>query len=78
MGTNIDPDLHQVLQQYRDNMECPMEDIAVALWGVGDSGPVSLSDSQIVELAARKISMLKKMLMATGFNEKMLAAVMEE
>lgn len=59
MGTNIDPDLHRSLQEYRDNMECPMEDLAVSLWGVGDGGPVGLSDSQIVELAARKVTMLK-------------------
>lgn len=73
----IDPDLHDSLQDYRDNMECPMEDLAVALWGVGDDGP-SLTDAELVELAARKINMLKKMLLATGFKPEMLKAVMEE
>jgi hypothetical protein len=74
----IDPDLHSALQEYRDKMECPMEDLAVALWGVGDNGPTGLSDGEIVEVAARKIILLKKLLVAAGFNEKMLTAVMEE
>ena len=76
--SNIDPDLHERLQEYRDRMECPMEDLAVALWGVGDNGPTGLSDSEIIETAARKINMLKKLLLASGFNDKMLIAVMEE
>lgn len=76
--TKIDPDLYRALQEYRDNMECPMEDLAVSLWGVGDNGPTGLSDSEIVEMAARKVTMLKKLLLASGFNDKMLSAVMEE
>ena len=75
---DIDPVLHDSLQEYRDRMECPMEDLAVALWGVGDNGPTHLSDSEIIETAARKINMLKKLLLASGFNDKMLIAVMEE
>ena len=74
----IDAGLHESLQEYRDKMECPMEDLAVALWGVGDDGPVGLSDSEIVEAAARKINTLKKLLLASGFNADMLKAVMEE
>lgn len=73
--SNIDPDLHRSLQDYRDKMECPMEDLAVAIWGVGDDG-VMLSDDQIVEVAARKITMLKEMLIASGFKKEMLKAVM--
>lgn len=75
---SVDLDLHDSLQQYRDRMECPMEDLAVALWGVGDDGPTGLSDSEIVERAARKIELLKKLLLASGVNAGMLKAIMEE
>ena len=73
--SNFDPDLHRSLQEYRDKMECPMEDLAVAIWGFGNDGP-ALSDDQIVEFAARKITMLKEMLIASGFKKEMLKAVM--
>ena len=66
--------------EYRDRMDCPMEYLSVALWGVGEPGPkqINLSDAEIVEIAARKIETLKKMLLATGFNAELLKAIIEE
>lgn len=63
--------------EYRDRLDCPMEDLTVALFGVGDSAPVPLEDWQIVERAATKIKMLKEMVLATGMNEALLKACME-
>ena len=76
--TNIDPDLHQSLQEYRDKMELPMENLAYAIYGTMNPENGPFNDDELVEMATRKINMLKKMLIATGFNEKMLRAVMEE
>ncbi len=74
---NIDPDLHRSLQDYRDKMEWPMETLADAIWDKRpENGP--FEDNEIVEIAVRKINMLKKMLLATGFKPEMLKAVMEE
>jgi hypothetical protein len=75
---SIDPDLHESLQHYRDRMEGPMEHLAYAIYGTmnPDNGP--FEDDELVVAAIRKINMLKKMLLATGFNERMLKAVMEE
>lgn len=61
---------------YQDRMDFPMENLAIAMWGI--DGPEGLPDHEIVEIAARKITMLKKMILATGFSERMLKAVMEE
>lgn len=62
--------------EYRMEMDLPMEDLTVALFGVGGD-PVPLEDWQIVERAAAKIKMLKEMLLATGLNENLLKACME-
>jgi len=53
-----------------------MENLAVSLWGA--DGPEGLQDHEIIEIAARKIIMLRKMILATGFSEKMLEAVMDQ
>jgi hypothetical protein len=48
----------------------------MAIWGhagVRDS----MDDSEIIGLAARKITILRTMLVASGFNENMLNAIME-
>lgn len=76
--TNIDPDLHRSLQEYRDRMEWPMENLAQSIWGDDQPENFSFEHDNIIEAAARKISMLKKMLLATGFKAEMLKAVMEE
>jgi hypothetical protein len=63
---------------YQDKMDFPVENLAIAIWGNGGGGPEGLGDNEIVEIAARKINTLKKMLLATGFSEQMLKAIMEE
>jgi hypothetical protein len=62
--------------EYQDRMDFPMENLAIAMWGI--EAPELLPDNEIVEIAARKINTLKKMVLATGFSEKMLKAIMEE
>lgn len=78
MADNIDPQLHQSLQEYRDRMEMPIENLTYAIYGTmnPDNGP--FNDDEVVEVAVRKINMLKKMLLASGFNKDMLKAVLEE
>jgi hypothetical protein len=65
-------------REYRDSMDCPMEDLAVALWGVTGDGPGPLKDAQIVEWAARKITMMRDMLKATGMNEALIQATLDK
>jgi hypothetical protein len=64
-------------QTYQERMDFPMQNLAISLWDVAN-GPNGLDDPEIVEAAARKINTLKKMILATGFSEKMLKAIMEE
>jgi len=66
----------QEAMKYCDRMDFPMEAIATAMWGI--DGPEGLRDHEIAEIAARKIVMLKKMILATGFNENMLKIMMED
>jgi len=49
--------------EYRDQMEGPMENLAVTLI-TGDT--VFETDAEIVELAARQFSVVYKLLLATG------------
>lgn len=67
-------------EEYRMSMDCPMEDLAVALWGTGESLPrhANLKDHQIIEVAARKIELLRSMLLACGVNADMLKAIMDD
>lgn len=78
VDTNIDPDLHESLQRYRDRMELPMENLAYAIYGTMNPENGPFNDDELVEMATRKINMLRKMLLASGFNPDMLKAVMEE
>ena len=64
------------LEKYKDDLDMPMECLAVELYGV--LGDRQLGDPEIVEHAIKKIRMLKKMMLATGFSESMLQACMEE
>lgn len=68
----------QIALDYQVRMNFPVENLAIAMWGIADGGPEGLDDDEIVERAARKILMLKKMVLATGLSEAMLKAVMEE
>ena len=62
-------------ENYKEDMQFPVANLAIAMYG---KQAVVCSDVDIVEAAARKINMLKRMILATGFNEAMLAAIMEE
>lgn len=63
-------------REYRDSMDLPMEDLAFAMWGVSDQ-PEARDDAAIVEHAARKVKMLKDMILATGMSPELLKACME-
>jgi hypothetical protein len=68
----------QAALDYQDKMNFSVENLAIAMWGINEGGPKGLDDDEIVERAARKITMLKKMVLATGFSEQMLKIMMEE
>lgn len=78
MVKDIDEDLHLSLQEYRDRMELPMENLAYAIYRTMNPENGPFNDDELVETATRKINMLKKMLLATGFKPEMLKAVMED
>ena len=61
---------------YRDKMEFPMENLAIQLEKIGFMD--RKNDDELVEVAARKLSTLYKMLLASDVNEKILKAVMAE
>jgi len=63
--------------EYRDSMDGPMEDLAVSMWGVGDSGPPGLSDAEIVMWASRKITMFRQMLKATGMSDALIQSTLD-
>lgn len=62
---------------YRDNMEWPMENLALALKSCGFDRQ-QLDDSELVDVATRKIKTLFEMVLATGMSRKLLEAVMKE
>lgn len=64
---------------YGDRMDIAMENLAVAPWGSGNSQPIEgLPGNEIVEIAARKINTLKKIVLSTGLNKELLDIIMEE
>lgn len=68
------------LQEYRDNMEVPMELLAMSMGELGilHDDNAGLMDHEMVELATRKLRVMHKMLLATGMSEALLKAVMSE
>jgi hypothetical protein len=62
--------------QYRCDMDFPMENLTIELFGDCKIEPEPMSDDQIVEHATKKIKMLKEMLISTGFSDKLLQACM--
>jgi hypothetical protein len=68
----------QAALEYQSKMDFPLENLSIAMWGISDTSPQRLDDAEIVERAARKIIMLKKMVLAKGFSEEMLKIIMEE
>ena len=67
----------QFLQQYRDNMDPVIEELGATLGDLGYTRE-GLRDSELVEVAARKLRTLHAMLLAAGLHENMLKAVMAE
>ena len=65
-----------LLRDYKDKMDLPMESLSSALWGI--KAPEILPDDEIVEVAARKIRLLKSMLISAGVSEDIIKAIMEE
>jgi len=65
------------LQKYRDDMDLPMEILASTLGELGWKGE-SAADSEVVEVATRKLRVLHSMLLASGITAGMLQAVMAE
>jgi len=53
-----DPD-----QEYRYNMEMPMENLGIALFGYDGHPDGPMKDPELVEIAARKINMLSKLVL---------------
>lgn len=62
---------------YRLQMEFPMESLAIKLNSLGFKGE-RLSDAQIVEIATNKLQILRNMLVAAGVSEEIVKAVMSE
>jgi hypothetical protein len=60
-------------QTYRDLMDSPLEELAVAIWGVS-SGVSPMDDHEIVSRAAGKVKM---MLEATGMSPALLKSCLE-
>lgn len=58
------------------NLNLSVEDLSMAIWGSSDIRS-EVDDADIIGIAARKIMILRNMLVASGFNENMLKAIME-
>lgn len=63
-------------EQYRTQMDMPIECLGVALYGV-EGNDTRLKDYEIVDEAIKKIALLKKLLIASGMNENMLDIIMK-
>ena len=63
-------------QAYQELMNDPVEELATVIWGVS-SGVAPMDDHEIVSQAARKIKMMKDMLLATGMSPALLKACLE-
>lgn len=58
------------------NLNLSIEDLSMSIWGSSDIRS-EVDDADIIGIAARKIMILRNMLVASGFNENMLKAIME-
>ena len=63
--------------EYRNNMEFPIDNLTIALFGYGNEDAPNLEHHELVEHAAKKITMLKQMVVALGLSEKMLKIILE-
>ena len=68
---------YEFLQQYRDNMDPVIEELGATLGDLGYTKE-GLRDSELVEVATRKLRTLHSMLLASGLHANMLKAVMAE
>jgi hypothetical protein len=59
----------------KDKMDFPMESLTSALWG--NNAPKALTDNETIEIAARKIRLLKSMLISSGVCKDTVKALME-
>ena len=64
------------LKKYREELEWPMEELAMFLDDAGVKAN-NLDDYEIIQIATRKLKMLHK-IAATTMNEELLKAVMAE
>lgn len=67
----------EFLRDYRARLDVATESLGMKLIEIGVPDR-PLDDDQIVELAARKLGTLFKMLQAAGLSDGILRAVMEE
>lgn len=67
----------EFLQKYRDNMDPVIEELGATLGDLGYTQE-GLRDSELVEVAARKLRLMHKLLLAAGMNANILKAVMAE
>jgi len=65
---------HQELEKYKDSLDSPMEELGVVLSDIGWKGS-GVEDSKLVDVAAKKLKVLHRMLLASGMK-KVLDAVM--
>ena len=70
-------DTVESLQAYRNNMDLPMEILASTLGELGWGGE-GATDSEVVEVATRKLRTLHRMLLSTGMSADLLKAIMAE
>jgi hypothetical protein len=62
--------------QYRDNMDQPVESLALTLWGI--NGPQNfMLDHEIVGKAGKKIHAMKLMLIECGYSAEVIQAILE-
>lgn len=66
------------ITEYREKMQKPIGDLAIAIWGKDDGTFEEVDDWTIVRDAAKTIKTLKSMVLATGMNKNMLKAVIDE
>lgn len=69
---------HELLKEYRKRMDLPMENLANEVLPIDGRADGAASDDEIVELAFKKIQMLRRMLVAAGVSKAMVDAVMAE
>jgi len=67
----------EFLQQYRDNMDPVIEELGATLGDLGYTRE-GLQDSELVEVATRKLRTLHAMLLAAGLHANIVKAVMAE